>query len=84
MNTNGLLISELPRADASVIVANIKRALERSINAAANSIRVYTQGGKVTLNGKANTWDDKRKVQRAVWASPGVTEVEDNLAIAGL
>jgi len=70
-----------PRLEKTDIEKTIRRALHRRASVNAENIRVRTEGGKVILNGRANTWNERREVEKAVWSSPGVTEVEDNIAI---
>jgi len=35
----------------------------------------------VTLEGRVNTWHERNVVERAAWAVPGVSAVEDRLSI---
>lgn len=80
--TNAITLK--PRLEKIDIEKSIRQALHRRATVNADSIRVHTEGGKVILNGKASTWNERREVEKAVWSSPGVTDVEDNIAIAAL
>ncbi len=80
--TNAITLK--PRLEKIDIEKTIRQALHRRATVNADNIRVRTEGGKVILNGKANTWNERREVEKAVWASPGVTDVEDNIAITAL
>lgn len=73
-----------PRLEKIDIEKSIRQALHRRATVNADSIRVRTEGGKVILNGRASTWNERREVEKAVWSSPGVSEVEDNIAITAL
>ncbi|SEK56843.1 BON domain-containing protein [Parapedobacter koreensis] len=78
------LIALKPRLEKIDIEKTIRQALHRRASVNAENIRVRTEGGKVILNGKASTWNERREVEKAVWSSPGVTEVEDNIAVTAL
>jgi len=76
------LINLKPQLEKTDIERTIKQALQRRANVNADNIRVRTEGGKVILSGKASTWYERQEVEKAVWASPGVTEVDDNISIS--
>ena len=46
-----------------------------------NRIQVQTSGGKVVLTGNVRDWTERQEAERAAWAAPGVTAVEDLLAV---
>lgn len=73
-----------PRLEKDDVEKTIRQALHRRANVNADNIRVYTEGSKVILSGKASTWNERREVEKAVWSSPGVIEVEDNIDITTL
>lgn len=60
----------------------IEKAMRRAAELDAKKIHVDVQGCKVILNGKVRSWTERQEAERAAWAAPGVTEVEDNLLIA--
>ena len=60
---------------------NIRKALERNADVEAARIKVDTAGNKVTLKGNVNSWNERQVVEQAVWSSPGVTSVQDDLLI---
>src|SRR5690606_15674298 len=76
------LINLKPQLEKTDIERTIKQARQRRANVNADNIRVRTEGGKVILSGKASTWYERQEVEKAVWASPGVTEVDDNISIS--
>jgi len=60
----------------------IKKALERSADIDADKIDIKLSGGKILLTGKVRSWGQRKEVERAVWATPGVIDVNDQLTIA--
>jgi osmotically-inducible protein OsmY len=76
------LITVAPSAiDLSLVEKNIRRALQRNADVEANNIQIKAVGSKVILKGETRSWAEKQEVERAVWSSPGVIEVEDDLLI---
>ena len=60
----------------------IEQAFERQADLEAEKITVRAQGGKVTLTGKVSSWSKRNLAERAAWAAPGVTQIEDKLIVA--
>jgi osmotically-inducible protein OsmY len=75
------VIEVKPRAEPTDVKRKIVAALHRSAQLEANNIQVSVTGGKVRLDGKVKAWSERRLVERAAWAAPGVTQVEDNLKV---
>jgi osmotically-inducible protein OsmY len=75
------LISITPQSDASLIAENIRKALERRADLEAANIKIETVGDKVILKGTAHSWNERKEAAHAVWASPGVSEVDDQIVI---
>ena len=44
-------------------------------------VRVSVDGTIVTLSGQVRSWHEKKEAERAAWASPGVTRVEDLIVV---
>ncbi|EXS70503.1 MULTISPECIES: BON domain-containing protein [unclassified Sphingobium] len=59
----------------------IVAAFKRNADLDAASVTVFTDGGKVTLGGKVRAWNERQIAERAAWAAPGVTRVEDNIVV---
>ncbi len=76
------LIVLKPSASATEVKYRIEEAFRRSAELDAEKIRVETQGGKVTLHGKLRSWAEREQAELTAWAAPGVTEVENLIAIA--
>ncbi|MET3665770.1 BON domain-containing protein [Caulobacter sp. 1776] len=70
-----------PHLEASDIKRRIESALSRQANLDADTIRVTVDGGKVRLDGKVRAWFERDIAERAAWAAPGVSAVEDRVAI---
>jgi len=77
--TNNLVVR--PRVQASEVKHKIQAALRRNAELDAQCIIVDTNGGKVLLRGTVRSWAEHEDAINAAWAAPGVTKVEDLLAI---
>ncbi len=76
------LITVKPRITSRIVKDAIKKALERSADIEAENIQIIADGGKVTMKGKVHSWNERSAVERAVWSTPGITDVKDELVIA--
>lgn len=70
-----------PRPSATEISADIKRALHRSWSFYQDNVSVSAMGGAVTLTGTVPTFDDKWVADSTAWRAPGVTRVENDIAV---
>jgi osmotically-inducible protein OsmY len=77
--TNLIMIK--PRVAAGDIKHRIEQALERQAELEANRITITVQDGKVRLDGKVRAWHERDIIERAAWAAPGVTAVDDHVTI---
>jgi osmotically-inducible protein OsmY len=60
----------------------IEDALKRHAEVEAAKISINVLGnGSVKLEGKVDSWDERRAVERAVWSTPGVRTVDDHISI---
>jgi osmotically-inducible protein OsmY len=77
------LITLKPRAHSSDIRHRISDALKRHADVEADKVSVAVVGGTVTLSGSVDSLEQMDRVEYAVWAAPGVTNVVDNLRVGG-
>ena len=65
----------------SDVIAKIEAAFRRSAQVDARRININARDGTVILNGNVRAWAERREAERAAWAAPGVTQVDDRLAV---
>jgi osmotically-inducible protein OsmY len=76
------IIKIKPHASIADVKQKIENALKRSAEVEAKSIHVSVHdGGHVVLEGKVHDLFERDAVETAAWSAPGVTIVEDKLAI---
>jgi len=75
-------ITVKPRLTPSELKEKIEKALVRSAETDAERIQVEVQGSKVILRGIVRAWAEKQEAERAAWAAPGVTAVENRIQIS--
>ena len=76
------LIAVKPRHASSFDVSGkIHEALRRTAELDAGRITVEAHDGNVTLNGTVRSYAERRDAERAAWGAPGVTNVDDRIAV---
>ena len=67
---------ELPKVQEA-----IENALQRNAEIDAAHVVVTAIGGSVILTGTIRSWGEREEAGTAAWNAPGVTEVQNNLAV---
>jgi osmotically-inducible protein OsmY len=77
--TNNIIVK--PRVKTVDVRDKIEAAFKRSAEIDARRVNVTATDGKVILSGNVHSWAERQEAERAAWAAPGVTLVEDRLTI---
>ena len=77
--TNSITVT--PRVSTLEVEEQIAAAFKRSAEVDARRIHVTATDGTVTLTGNVRSWAERDEAERAAWAAPGVTQVQDELAV---
>lgn len=70
-----------PRVSPNNIKVQIEAALQRRAHLDTKAISVRIEEDKVVLEGEVNSISERRIIEDATWAAPGVTTVIDRLKI---
>jgi osmotically-inducible protein OsmY len=76
------LITIKPKVKTQQIKAEIAEAFKRSAELDANRILIEAADGKVTLTGRVHSWAERDEAARVAWAAPGVSTVQNYIAVA--
>ncbi|MGH7623870.1 MAG: BON domain-containing protein [Gemmatimonadaceae bacterium] len=73
-----------PRVAEKDVTRRIKEALHRSADREADRITVDAADGRVTLRGSVRSYAERKDMEMAAWAAPGVAEVTDLTSISSI
>jgi osmotically-inducible protein OsmY len=71
-----------PRVEPNEVKRKIQEALRRNAEVDANRIEVEAHGDQVVLKGTVRSWIEREEAERAAWAAPGVTKVDDRIVVS--
>jgi osmotically-inducible protein OsmY len=77
--TNSITVK--PHVQAGDVRAKIEAAFKRSAEIDARRISVTATGGAIVLNGHVRSWAERQEAERAAWAAPGVSRVDDRITV---
>jgi osmotically-inducible protein OsmY len=77
--TNAIALK--PKVVPHEIRRKIEDALRRSAELDASRITVEANGSEVILRGTLKSWAERQEAERAAWAAPGVTRVDNRITI---
>jgi osmotically-inducible protein OsmY len=70
-----------PNVMANDVRTKIEAAFKRSAEIDSRRVHVNVLDGEVVLTGNVHSWAERQEAERAAWAAPVVTKVDDQLAI---
>jgi osmotically-inducible protein OsmY len=71
-----------PKVAPYEIRRKIEDAFRRSAEIDASRITVEANGSEVILRGTVKSWAERQEAERAAWAAPGVTRVDNRVTIS--
>ena len=77
--TNNITLK--PHVKAGDVQSKIEAAFKRSAEIDARRVNVTASDGKVILAGNVRSWAERQEAERAAWAAPGVSQVEDRITV---
>jgi osmotically-inducible protein OsmY len=80
--SNEIVMKPAPAyADVKEVKRKIEAAFHRHAHIDAQNVQVNVGDGTVTLAGEVHSWLEREQAEAAVWASPGVSRVDNRIAI---
>ncbi|MFC7549542.1 BON domain-containing protein [Plantactinospora sp. GCM10030261] len=79
--TNLVTVQPDNRPSARDLERDIRNALVRSMESAAEGIGVAVEGDRVVLTGTARSWLERAEAERVAWSARGVAGVDDRISV---
>ena len=77
--TNSITLK--PKVAPHEVRRKIEDAFRRSAEIDASRVTVEANGSEVILRGTVKSWAEREEAERAAWAAPGVTKVDNRVTI---
>jgi len=78
--TNSITLK--PKVAPYEVRRKIEDAFRRSAEIDASRVTVEANGSEVILRGTVKSWAEREEAERAAWAAPGVTKVDNRVTIS--
>lgn len=79
--TNEIQLKPVLKPTPTEVKASIEAALKRSAEVEARRIHVETHGSTVVLAGIVDSWPERTAAERAAWAAPNVSDVQNDIHV---